>query len=289
MAEEILKKLDGNYDLIYQDGAMFIPGMNAKRHFVSYHDCNVILSAGGGVYAQGAHYKGNALAKTIEQERLVYNNAKIIFTMSDWLKTSLVKDFGIPEKKIITVYAGTNLRPQHFEKTYDGNTILFVGKNFERKGGPTLLRAFRAIRKEIPEARLIIIGPRLNINEEGVSVPGPINNAEVLSGYFREASVFVLPSCFEPFGIVFAEAFAFQTPCIGTDLCAMPEIIEHGKGGYVVPPHDPEILAKRIIEILRDEALAREMGQYGFRKAVEIFNWDIVLKKMLFYISDLVQ
>jgi glycosyltransferase involved in cell wall biosynthesis len=287
MAENLLRDLDGSYDFIYQDGAMFMPGMNTRRHYASYHDCNVILAAGGGALTQGAHYKGIALDKAIERERTVYQGASVVFTMSEWLKMSLVKDFGIPEEKIITVYAGTNIQPQHFEKIFDGKTILFVGKNFERKGGQILLKAFEVVRKEIPDAKLIIIGPRLNLNANGIFVLGPVNDSKVLSKYFREASVFVLPSRFEPFGIVFAEAFTHKTPCIGSDICAMPEIIEEGKGGYVVPPDDHVILAKRIIELLKNERLARQMGEFGFKKALEIFNWDVIIEKMVAHLTKL--
>ena len=187
---------------------MFMPGMNRTHTFVSYHDCNVILSARGGIYAQGAHYKGDALVKTIEQEKLVYESASILFSMSDWLKMSLVQDFGISEKKIINVYAGFNLPPKHFDKNYDGRTILFVGKNSERKGGPTLLKVFETVRKAIRDAKLIIIGGRLKLNSDGVLVLGLINDPQLLPKYSREASVFVLPSRFEAFGIAFPEAFA---------------------------------------------------------------------------------
>jgi glycosyltransferase involved in cell wall biosynthesis len=288
-AERILHEFKGKFDIIYQDGAMFMPGTHPKQPFASYHDCNVVLAGGGNAYAHGAHYKGDALVKTIELERKVYKGASVIFTMSEWLKKSLIKDFGIPDKKIVTVYAGSNLQPQCFEKTYDGKTILFVGKNFERKGGPILIEAFKKVKRDIPDSRLVIIGPKLKLNVNGVTVVGEVRDHSVLSRYFKEASVFVLPSRFEPFGIAFVEAFAFQTPCIGTDLCAMPEIIENGKGGYVVPSDDDEILSKKIIEILQNEALARKMGQYGFKKAKEVFNWDCVVDKMMFYLSLLVK
>jgi glycosyltransferase involved in cell wall biosynthesis len=89
---------------------------------------------------------------------------------------------------------------------------------------------------------------------------GGVTDPKELSKFFREASLFVLPSFFEPFGIVFAEAFAFKNPCIGTDICAMPEIIEQEKGGFLVPPNDPNVLADRIIMRLKDQTLSRNMG-----------------------------
>jgi glycosyltransferase involved in cell wall biosynthesis len=204
------------------------------------------------------------------------------------LKKSFVHDFGISEEKVITVYAGTNLKVEDFDKNYDSKTILFVGKNFERKGGEALLEAFRLVRKKIKDAKLIIIGPNLNINKEGVEVKGLITDKNELAKYFKQASIFVLPSLFEPFGIVFAEAFAYKNPCIGSNICAMPEIIEEGKGGFLISPNDYKILADRIITLLEDENLSKKMGSYGFEKVKNIFNWDIVVNKMLFHCSKIV-
>lgn len=281
MAEGIIKNIKMDIDLIYQDGAMFKPGINHDIPFVSYHDCNIALSSKGGQYAHGSHYKGKGLDETFTQEKNLYQDAKVIFTMSDWLKNSLVEDFDINEAKIKTVYAGTNLKIKEFEKKYDGKTILFVGKNFERKGGNVLLDAFKIVKKEIRNARLLIVGPNININEDGVDVKGHIRSKHELEEYFTHASLFVLPSLFEPFGIVFAEAFSYKLPCIGNDICAMPEIIEEDKGGYLVTPNDPSQLADRMITILKDEGLARSMGAFGFNKARNVFNWDVVVDKMI--------
>ncbi len=288
LAEQKIEGLSEKPDLIFQDGAMFMPCERPKIPFVSYHDSNIILSANGGPYAHGSHYRGKRLDKTIAQEKMVYEKAALIFSMSDWLKKSFVHDFGLQEEKIITVYSGANLKVEDFDKNYDCKTILFVGKNFERKGGRTLLEAFRIAKKKIKDAKLIIIGSNLNISEEGIEVKGLITDKNELADYFKQASLFVLPSLFEPFGIVFAEAFAYKNPCIGSNICAMPEIIEDGKGGFLVPPNDYKILADRIITLLEDENLSKKMGDYGFEKVKNIFNWDTVVDKMLFHCAKII-
>ena len=287
-AEWKLRDLGARYDLIYQDGAMFLPGQDTRAPFVTYHDSNVVLSSQGGEWAQGAHYRGKNLRETIAQENLVYQRASLIFAMSDWLKRSLIRDFGVAPEKIVTTYAGTNLRSEPFEKRYDGRTILFVGNDFERKGGPVLLEAFKAVKKEVRDARLIVVGPDLDIRQDGVEVKGRVPDATELAKFFREASLFVLPSAFEPFGIVFVEAFAFKNPCIGTNICAMPEIIEEGKGGFLVPRNDSAALADRILLLLKDEDLSRKMGHYGYEKVRKIFNWDTVVDTMISHCAKIV-
>lgn len=280
-ANKILSNHVINYDVIFQDSAMFISPDVKDIPFVSYHDSNVMLSSRGGFLAHDSHLKGKTLTEVINQEKKVYDNAGVIFTMSDWLKNSLINDFSIPENKIKTVYAGTNISLQEFEKGYDGKTILFIGKNFERKGGNVLLQAFKRVKKNIPGAKLIIVGPHLKIDVPGVEVFGAVYDKKILEELFRRASLFVLPSLFEPFGIVFAEAFAFKLPCIGTNICAMPEIIEDEKGGLLVKTNDVDELAGKIISLLKNVEMLKAMGDYGYNKVKTTLNWDVVVSKMI--------
>ena len=142
---------------------------------------------------------------------------------------------------------------------------MYVGKDFSRKGGEYLLKAFNIVRKTIPDAELRIIGPELNKVPDGVKCLGFVSKYDdkslsALLEEYRKARVFVVPSLYEPFGISFAEAMAHRVPCIGTNICAMPEVIKNGVTGFVVPPADEESLADRIIQLLSSEEMCVEMG-----------------------------
>lgn len=95
--------------------------------------------------------------------------------------------------------------------------------------------------------------PNIDIRQDGVEVKGRVTDAAKLAAYFRDLSFFVLPSLLEPVGTVFVDAFAFKNPCIGTDICAMSEIIDEGNGGYLVPLNDSKALAASMIMILKDD------------------------------------
>jgi glycosyltransferase involved in cell wall biosynthesis len=164
--------------------------------------------------------------------------------------------------------------------------VLFVGKQFERKGGPLLLEAFRRVRTRFPDARLVIVGPTTPpASEPGVEWRGNLDKNKPeewarMAAAYHEADVFCLPSLFEPFGIVILEAMFFGLPCVGTAAWAIPEMIVDGETGYTVPRDDVGALADRLSELLADPPRAHRMGLAGRRRAEERFSWEAVAARM---------
>lgn len=228
------------------------------------------------------------IRKAMEWEKNVFRGLDYIFTFSEWLRQSFIHDYDISPDKIIVVGAGANIpTPQENEKSeYDGKTILFIGIDFERKGGSILIDAFLRVKKEVPDARLIIAGSTLTGLPDGVECLGYISKntpegLRRLKQAYVDANVFVMPSLYEPYGVVFLEAMAHGLPCIGADNCAMPEIIDHGKTGFLVPPGDSKCLADKIVEILKDPFLAKTMGYEGRKKFINNLTWDHVAKRVV--------
>ena len=98
-------------------------------------------------------------------------------------------------------------------------------------------------------------------------------------------NLFVLPSRFDCFGISFVEAMAYGLPCIGRDLCAMPEIIDAGQNGELIERDDPEDLARRIRGICEDPALYRRYSENALQKSKR-FTWENVARDMLCVMQD---
>jgi glycosyltransferase involved in cell wall biosynthesis len=216
----------------------------------------------------------------IKLETKTYQNATAIFSVSDHNRESLINDYNIDEWKVITTYNGANLKEiPNFEKDYSNKTIIFVGIEFNRKGGPTLMKAFREVKKEIKDAKLVIVGSNPQVNIADVIVKGYLDHETTLQLY-KGASVFAMPSVCEPFGITFVEAMAYKLPCIGTTVDAMPEIIEDGTTGFLVEPNKHKQLAEKLILLLDDEDLMRQMGGAGQKRVKELFTWDRVVERM---------
>lgn len=269
------------YDVILQVGAWCDLTGRVGKPTVSYHDGNlpVLLNSPYPLPPIPPSYVKRAL----QYEANLYHKAHLVLTMSRWLADSFIRDFGISSRKLLPVGAGINL-PRLREqpaKSYDEPRLLFVGIDFQRKGGPTLLKAFELVRRAIPDATLTLVGPTLGDPPPGVRVLGRLQKAtpkglDSLLDEYAAASVFVLPSLYEPFGIAFAEAMAHKLPCVGTNICAIPEIIDHGTTGYLVPPNDSGALAKRLIELLSQPDQCREMGEKGYAKYHSLYTWDTV-------------
>ena len=288
-AQAIVEKHKNQFDVIFQISSMFAPSSelfsaghkkSPDKKYVLMLDYTTSLSKD---YSGFAPF-GSELKRRLFLERVVYTNAEFIFTTSENTKRSLIEHYGVEPQRIVTAGYGLNLKEvKKFEKEYDGKTLLFIGIDFERKGGFVLLDAFKLIKKEIPDAKLIIIGPNKDIykiSEPDVEFLGSIKDRQTIENFYQEASVFVMPSLCEPFGLVFLEAMAYKLPCIGTDRDAMPEFIHNGKNGFIVPPGDSQALAKTMIDLLKDKARLKQLGEYAQSYVKENFLWEKVAGRM---------
>ena len=196
-------------------------------------------------------------------QKKIYENATGVFTMSEWLKNDLVNNSMLPEEKVHHVGAGYNIDTFMMEIVEKKcNKILFVGRDFERKGGEFLLEAFKILqRKYLSDAELYIAGPMKNpLDEEieNVHFLGDISKNS-LSHYYNICDVFCMPSYFEAYGLVFIEALAFGLPCIGRNDFAMSEFITDGYNGYLVNNDDADILAIKMMDLLRNEEIKKNV------------------------------
>lgn len=223
--------------------------------------------------------------KIIDRETKIYTHAKGVFVRSENIRHSLTDQYHLDPDKITVVYAGSNLPEgppkENARPERDPHTILFVGLDWERKGGPELLDAFRILQRTHPEARLIIAGSTPTVPPElnAVEVIGRVSLEQLVPLYER-AGIFCLPTRREPFGIVFLEAMEHNLPVVGTDIGALPDFIRDGETGYQVPVRDPEALAAALRRLCEDPLAAKDMGKRGAQLVRERYNWKSVIAKI---------
>jgi phosphatidylinositol alpha-mannosyltransferase len=195
----------------------------------------------------------------------------------------------IPNGIDVARFANPRLEPPPEQQ--DGRqNILFVGRIEKRKGLEHLLQAFPLVKEACPQARLIVVGEgRLRagfqraVAESGLAdvVFTGFVSAEELPRYYRAAHVFCTPATgFESFGIVLLEAMAAGLPVVASDIVGFRQVVSHEKEGLLVPPYDPEGLARALIQLLRDQDLRRAMGLRGREKAAR-HNWSAIADRVL--------
>ncbi|HEV3157532.1 MAG TPA: glycosyltransferase family 4 protein [Candidatus Baltobacteraceae bacterium] len=273
-----------SFDALLQVGAYYnltnLPGIPA----FSYHDTDVrsVLD----LQPERRKLSGGHARALLAFEAEVYKGSRILFTMSRWAADRLMRNFEVESQRLEPVGAGMNLPAEvlTYEPDFESCHALFVGFDFELKGGRILLEAFARVRKELPHARLSIVGPNsIGPVPPGVTLLGRLSKddpagLQALMAAYRSASVFVMPSLFEPFGVVFVEAMACGLPCIGTNTCAMPEII--GDAGIVVTPGSVDELTKQLYDVMSDPSACAQLGAQSRERFNRFYTWDRVAERI---------
>ena len=176
----------------------------------------------------------------------------------------------------------------------DSHTILYTGRLAPVKGIAHLLDAAGEVCRQAPDARFVLAGPwqmgpkpeewgfgtNGEVFGDGVKWKGHVS-WEQMPALYRSASVFVMPSWFESFGISVIEAMAFGLPVVASNAGALPEIVEDGVTGFLVPPGDARALAAAIMKLLQDPALRHRMGRAGRLRVLERYSAERVARETL--------
>jgi glycosyltransferase involved in cell wall biosynthesis len=279
-AERILSAHDGEFDVVFQVGCTFAPGRGPRRRpYTVYVDCTLLLTHRN--WRPAAPHGARAVRRWVSLERDVYRRAHHVFTMSEWARASVIDDYGIDPGKVTATGAGTNLIPPEDGLTaHDAPIALFVGREWRRKGGEVLLSAWPGVAREVPGAQLWIVGtadsPRTS---HGVTWHGRVG-PEALSALYRQASVFVLPTCYDMSPHVLREALGYGLPCVTTTVGGIPEIVEDGVDSHLVAPGDVGQLASALSRLLAEPKLAASMGAAGRERVLRELTWERVAARM---------
>jgi len=218
----------------------------------------------------------------IELETGIYKRTRGNLVMSGFIRKSLIEDYHCDPARITVIGAAPNLPPPGRlpeNAGYSNRTVLFVGIDWERKGGPVLVEAFRKVLEKMPDARLIIAGSRPAVDLPNVEIVGRVPLTEV-SGLLLRSSVLALPSLREPQGVNAIEALMHRIPVVASRIGALPDMVEDGECGVIVPPNDADALAGALVRLLGDPALCRRYGDAGRERAMARYSAEAVAGRM---------
>lgn len=212
----------------------------------------------------------------LEQES--FKRAAHILTWNEQARNSVIQDYGIQPSKVSTVHPSVPLElflSLKKEPRPAGGKVrlLFVGNDFERKGGEDLLSIFQEglsaeCELDIATNSPLSIQPMENLRIHRGLQPLSLD----LLNLYRAADIFVLPSHEDVFPMVFIESMAAGLPSIATKVLAVPELVRDGFNGILIEPGNKTALAEALQTLIADENLRVTMGNNGRALAREEFD-----------------
>jgi starch synthase len=249
-------------------------------------DCTVVQALAGGEFSISQTSRRVA-EEAVACQREVFASCRKVLTLSRWAAESVVRDYGIADERVAVVGAGANVA-EGVERRIDPERpyILFVGMDWEQKGGPLLLEAFRLVRSWRPEVRLKVVGCTPPVAEPGVDPIGYLPHGDPaarrrLAGLYAGASCLALLSPFDCFPNVLLEAQLAGVPVVTLAGQGRPEQLRHGETGMLVERAEPGPVADALTAVLADEQSRQVMGRAARRFAEERFTWPLVVGKVL--------
>jgi glycogen synthase len=241
-------------------------------------------------------------------ERWITNRSQKVITCSHYMREQVVDIFGVAEKRISVIPNGIDpddlqaQSPAELERLRAEfaapaeKLVLLIGRLVYEKGFQLALEAMPRVIAEAPGTRFLVAGSgtheaelhrqaeELGLMEHGTFL-GWIGD-DVLHSLYRIADLTVVPSIYEPFGLVALEAMASGCPCIVADTGGLREVVVHEEGGLRFRADDPEALADVAIRVLSDDELGRRLVADAYEH-VRRFEWGDVAEQTVAVYADL--
>jgi glycogen synthase len=241
----------------------------------------------------------SAVLKTLggQIERWGEHSAEAVLVITPRLCRLLVSD-GVHENRIHVIPPGVNpsLFEGPFEDPFSGvgkPRVLFVGRLAPQKGVGTLVEAAGLL--EDPGAQILLVGDgperkALERESERIGVDDRLHFVgffahDRLPAALAHADLLILPSLYEELGTVLLEAMQAALPIVASKTGGIPDVIEDGVNGLLVPPGDPEALARAIDRVLADRKLARRLSE-GVQERAKDYDWEVLAERVLKIYQD---
>jgi glycosyltransferase involved in cell wall biosynthesis len=296
-AANLVKKLPNGVDVFHaHDWLVATSGIGLKHVFrkpllVTMHSTEV--GRRDGIHTSTEKMIGETEAW------LTYEAWKII-CCSDYMVSHVRWAFGLPADKLVMVPNGVNRDVysaiekedlKAFRRRWalpEEKIVLFVGRLVYEKGIHVLVNAVPKVLEKV-NAKFIIVGSGYMKEQVMTIVRSMKMEHKVLFAGFADdatllrlqkcADVSVVPSLFEPFGIVALEAMAARSPVVASDTGGLSEIVDHDWSGVKVYPNNPESLAWGIVKILTDDIYRNYLVENAYRKILDKYDWDKIAQQ----------
>jgi glycosyltransferase involved in cell wall biosynthesis len=270
-------------------GGIFVLKKLKSKTFVTTHTNNYMFQ-----YKRLGKFSKRLLSPL---EKCTYQIADRILSVSSYVKKNLINDYQMPRFKIRVVPNGVNAGTFYPISNYFHNMkdVLYVGRIDKRKGIEFLIDAVERLITDHPSIRLIVVGKGAYVKEVKAYIQDKaVRNHIVFLGWkdsrslnqlYNRATVYVMPSIVEGFGMTLLEAMACGCPVIATDSGGAVDIIQHNYNGLLVSYGDAAQLAVSIDRLTTDETRRNRLKQNGLA-TIQNFSWEIIANQLYCEYTD---
>jgi len=221
--------------------------------------------------------------KWIRMETEAFQRAEKIFTFNDQVKASFVEDYHISPDKVVVVGSGVNNNAcadiDFSKKIKHGFIIFFLTTEFERQGGPTVIKSYQLIKRALPDIKLVIAGKCPKDIPDTIQVVRKPTQ-EVIDELFNQTVIFLMPGVIGGLQSVLQAMSRKCVPIVADSNLLLTHVIQNNDTGCVVPTNCPGKLAEKIIELYKNESLVKNVGSRACNFVNENFTWDKVIRQM---------
>jgi glycosyltransferase involved in cell wall biosynthesis len=241
--------------------------------------------------ALGAFYghvpSTNARLEAVKKRlnRRAFGAAKHLVAWSEWAKASLVADYGVAPEKVSVIPPGIDTDRWRCERSVRSGgplKLLFVGGDFSRKGGETLLNAFRCLPPGLAQLTIVTKTPNVGHDLPHVIVRHDVQpNSEALLRLYADADLFVFPTRGDCLPLAVMEALTSGLPVITTAVGALPEAVTQGETGWIVPPDDPAALAEALRGLAADRTELSRLSVQAAAVGAGRFSAEVNYRRLI--------
>lgn len=287
LSERITNRLyDKKYDVFFQIGCGGLPDDDSFKvaHIeIPLHQCISDRS-----YAKSYGFdrlKNTEIVDALEGEKKFLETVDLIWTNTNWT-ASLLREINVPEEKIFVYPPCVAYRDiAYIPKTMKQPKILFIGKDWKRKGGDRLYEAFLKLNADFPDAELHIVGcdPKLksrrNITIHGFLDKSIASDLQTFNELIETSNIFCMPSVWESTGIVYFEALQRSLPVLMVTGQGREDLF---KGmAHIIPDNSTESVYQGLLSMIENYERSQSECYYGFQMVECKYNYSSLIKALL--------
>jgi len=257
--------------------------------------------------------------KRLNIENEIIKSSSKIISLAETEKETLIQLYGAPKEKCLVIPGGTDIKQWNIKITKekareiiglpkDIFLLLYVGRLEWRKGIGTLIATVGKLKNEIPNLKLFIVGGKIfgkNKNQDDFKEYERLKNVALKEGvenlikfvgmiqhsnlpvFYKTADILVIPSYYEPFGLVALEGMAAKVPIIASDVGGLAKIIEDQKTGLLAEPRNVDSLKEKILTLYQNKKLGETLVNNAF-EFVKNYSWEKIAKEIEKVYNDLI-